>query len=404
VVGNLVEFLFITAPAFLVVLTLVVFVHEFGHFQVGRWFRIQVKSFSIGMGQPLLQRTDKHGTVWKISSIPLGGFVSWVGDADVSSTKPVDAPETPEELEAQRKQGLYHAQKPGVRALVALAGPMANFVFSTIAFAAVVMIVGKAAGDIDLPARVDRIEPNSAAITAGIKLHDEIIAVEGQPIGTVSQLRDALKDRAGKATAITVRRDGETLSFNAVPTTHKDISPEGVETTRGLLGVGPMPRDGEIPIERPGPVAALSYGLQQTGGIIASTAGYIGNIFSGRASPEHLAGPLGIMNVSGQVAKTAASGTDFFDGLGNLCVALLQLAAFLSVAIGIANLLPIPVLDGGHIVMCLIEMIRGKPLDEKTQAIGFNAGLALIASLFLLATWNDLQRLNVLEFLRGILS
>lgn len=399
-INGVLEFLFITVPAFLAVLTLVVFVHEYGHFQVGRWFKIQVKSFSIGMGSPLIQRTDKHGTVWKISKIPIGGFVSWVGDTDVSSTKPADMPDDPRELEAMRQQGLYHAQKPGVRAAVAFAGPAANFIFSTIVFAAMFMIVGVVTKD--LPARVDLLSPGLAAEKAGIKVGDVITAVDGNSVRSISELQAAVAPKANVPIVLSLVRDDAPVTVRLTPTPMTGPDMTGVEQTRGVLGIQARPHKDEF--VKSDPLTALGQGAQRTWQTVADTGAYLGNIFSGKASAGHIAGPVGMMDVSGQVAKSSAVGATLGDKLGNLCVALLSLAAFLSVAIGIANLLPIPVLDGGHILLCAIEKLRGKALDENTQAIGFNAGLLMVLGLFLFATWNDLQRLNVLEFLRGILS
>jgi regulator of sigma E protease len=392
-----------SVAAFIVVLGVVVFVHEFGHFQAGRWCRVPVQSFSLGMGDALISRKDRHGTTWKISRLPIGGFVSWVGDADISSTAPVDV--DPAALARAREQGLYFARSPMVRAFIAVSGPLSNIVFAIVAFATLVMIVGHDVTPIDkLPPRVDRIEKGSAADAAGVKLGDVIASVDGRAISSLADLKAAVAPHPGRTLRIVVRRADQSVALVATPKPMKEVDETGVETTRGVLGVAPVPTASERRLEHPGPVEALGLGARQTWTIVSSTGAYIGNIFTGRASANQISGPLGIFQMSGQVAKNAVQDGAWPERLGNLCVSLLTWAALLSVAVGIVNLLPVPVLDGGTLLFCAIEAVQGRPLGSKAQEFGFRAGLALVASLFLFATWNDLQRLNLLEFLRGMLS
>ena len=392
-----------SVAAFIAVLGIVVFVHEFGHFQAGRWCHVPIQSFSLGMGGELISRKDRHGTTWKISKLPIGGFVSWVGDADISSTAPVEA--DPAALADAKRRGLYFARSPAVRAFIAVAGPISNLLFAITAFAALVMILGHDVTAVEkLPPRVDRIEKGSAADIAGIKLGDVITTIDGREIDTLAALKAAVSTHAGKPLHVTVRRAGGAVSLVATPKPLKEVDETGVETTRGVLGVAPMPNALERRIEHPGPVEAVGLGAKQTWTIVSSTGAYIGNIFTGRASANQISGPLGIFQMSGQVAKNAVQVGAWTDRLANLCVSLITWAALLSVAVGIVNLLPVPVLDGGTLLFCAIEAVQGRPLGSKAQEFGFRAGLAVVASMFLFATWNDLQRLNLLEFLRGMLS
>ncbi len=391
--------------AFVFVLSLVVFVHEFGHFQVAKWCGVAIEAFSIGFGKSLAAWKDRNGVQWKIGSLPLGGYVKFVDDSDPSSTMPAEAPSDPAELAEARRRGLYHAQPIRVRAAVAAAGPAANFIFSIAAFALLLMVFGRDATDeAALSPRIDTVQAASPAAAAGFKPGDVVIAIDDKPIETWGALRNTIPSRIDQQMRVQVRRGDEIVTVTATPAGRKIMSAEGVERTEGVLGISRMTSPEERKIERLGPVEAFGAGAGQVWTIISSTGAYIGNVFSGRASAEHIAGPLGILDMSGQVAKGSTSGPTLQQQLENLLGGLIGWAATLSVAVGIVNLLPIPILDGGHLLFYGIEAVRGRPLDVKTQMLGFRAGLALLGSLFVFATWNDLQRLNVLEFLRGMLS
>jgi regulator of sigma E protease len=402
---NAAQDLLIHLSAFIFVLGLVVFVHEFGHFQVARWCGVAIEAFSIGFGRRLAAWTDKSGVLWKIGMLPLGGYVKFVDDGEPTSTLAREAPADPAEREALRKRGLFHAQPIWVRALVAAAGPISNFIFATIAFAAILMAFGRDVTDVrTLAPRIDQVQIDSPAAAAGMQAGDVVVSIDGMRIDDFGALQSTVSTHAGKAMSVVVRRGEQTLTLSATPVARKVTDQEGVDSNVGVLGIGRSTSPEERKTERLGPIAALGAGAEQVGTIVASTAGYVTNIFTGRASAEHIAGPLGILDMSGQVAKMAGQGPTLADQLENLFGGLIGWAATLSVAVGIVNLLPIPILDGGHLLFYAIEAVRGRPLDQKAQMIGFRAGMALLGSLFLFATWNDLQRLNLLEFLRGMLS
>jgi regulator of sigma E protease len=313
--------------------------------------------------------------------------------------------ETPEQRAQARAKGLFAAQSVGVRAFVVAAGPLANFLFAIVVFAALLMTFGRDATSIDsLSPRVDSVQAGSPAAQAGIQAGDTVLAVGDRMIGSFGELQSLISTQPGVPLRLVVERGGQRLSLVATPEAREAMDESGARVTRGVLGIGRTTLASERRIERVGPLEALGLGAAQTWKIVATTGAYIGNIFSGKASAEHIAGPLGIMDMSGQVAKGAGAAESFSAQLTNLIGSLLGWAATLSVAMGIANLLPIPVLDGGHLLFYGIEAARGRPLDPRAQNLGFRAGLAVLGSLFLFATWNDLQRLNVLEFLRGILS
>lgn len=388
---NSLQSVLVYAASFVVVLSVVVFVHEFGHFRVARLRKVAIDTFSIGFGKTLLGWRDRHGVQWKVGALPLGGYVKFADDADAMSTAPREQIDDPAAREEARRKGLFHAQPLLTRALVVAAGPVANFIFAILAFAVVAAIAGRDITDPNaIPARIMTVVNGSAAAQAGLQPGDVVVRVGDHTVANFAELQAQVAPSAGRPLAIEVRRGAETLSLN--------ITPSEVNG-RGVLGVsGPLPLPSERRIERYGPLQALAVGATNTWGIVAQTGSYIGAIFAGRESGDQIAGPLGIISVSGQVATSAltgpADGGNWTDRLGRLGLALLGLAAVLSVAVGFVNLLPIPILDGGHLLFYAIEAARGgKPLPPAAQEWAYRAGFAVMASLFLFATWNDISRL-----------
>ncbi|MES1201741.1 MAG: RIP metalloprotease [Pseudomonadota bacterium] len=391
-----IEHLLMSILPFVAVLSVVVFVHEFGHFQAARWCRIAVKSFSIGMGSELFGWTDKHGTRWKVSSIPIGGFVSWLDDTDPTSTAPPTEEYSQLPQEEARKRGYYRAQPAWMRALVVAAGPFTNFVFAILVFAFVAMIVGRDVTDYNSFApKIAGVAPRSAASAAGIQVGDVIAAVDGQTITTWKQFQDIVAQRGATRMALTLTHDGATRIVGLTPQIADHPGPNGSIVHGPVVGVALDQSTGPQVIASVGPVDAVVQGAQQSWQLVASTGEYLYGMATGRNSGSDIAGPLGILNQSGKVAQASLAGhdNDFLGGLGSLGLSLLFFAAMLSVAVGFVNVLPIPVLDGGHFVFYVIEGIRGgKPLPPAAQEWAFRAGLAVMASLFLFATWNDITR------------
>ena len=322
------------------------------------------------------------------------------------STGPAQAYENPAAFAEARRKGLFHAMPLSTRAFVVSAGPLTNFIFSTIAFALIALIVGRNVIPVEtLPPRVDVIAPNSPAAAGGMHAGDVVTAVDGQPVASFGRLKEIVGANPGKTSAFDVRRGGEAMTLRIKIGDQTAPDTTGVDHRTGFLGIERKSLPSEIKIVRPNPIEAIGAGASQVWDIVASTGAYVGNIFSGRASAAQIAGPAGIYAASGAVAKSAISGDGpFGEKLGRLALFLLGWAAQLSVAVGIVNLLPVPILDGGHLLFYGIEAARGRPLGPKAQELGYRAGLALVASLFLFATWNDLQRFKLLEFLGGMLS
>jgi regulator of sigma E protease len=379
----------ITLGSFVVVLSLVVFVHEFGHFRVGRWCGISVKSFSIGLGSEWFGWTDKHGTRWKVSKIPLGGFVSWIDDTDGSSTLP--ATEENQALSSQeaRRLGHFRAMPVWKRALTVAAGPVTNFVFAIFAFALLGMIFGR---DLTEHANVrvqfgDALD-GSAAQAAGLRAGEIVEEVDARPMRGVANFIAFVDAHGGRSFSLTLSHaDGGRRTVQVTPQ---------VLNGGGRLGISVGENPAEVVVVPVDPLGAIPYGAAKTWEIVARTGDYIGGVFTGKNSGRDIAGPIGIMNASGQVTSAAlgASADNLGERVATVLLALLGWAAVLSVAVGIVNLLPIPVLDGGHLLFYGIEAVRGgRPLPPLAQEWAYRAGFAAMASLFLFATWNDISRL-----------
>jgi regulator of sigma E protease len=383
---DILQNILIYGGSFVFVLSLVVFVHEFGHFQAARWCKVAIDTFSIGFGKTLFGWRDKQGVQWKVGALPLGGYVKFADDVDAMSTPVAPINDPVAKAEARRK-GLFHAQTLTTRSIVVAAGPIANFIFSITAFAVLAFIVGR---DV---ARVDSIQPDSPAAAAGLQAGDIILAVDGRPVGDFMDLQQIVSVSPGRELTLLLRREGAEVQVPITPRAVESEARDGSVTRTGVLGVGHQASlESYEPI---GPLDAISEGATRTWEMVAQTGSYVGSVFAGRESGDQIAGPLGILNVSGQVAQSAldAPDQDIAGRVKLLALSLLGLAAMLSVAVGIVNLLPIPILDGGHLLFYAIEALRGgRPLPPVAQEWAYRAGFAVMASLFLFATWNDITR------------
>lgn len=385
----------IAAIAFVLVLSVVVFVHEYGHFRVGRWCGIRVKSFSIGLGSEWFGWTDRHGTRWKISRLPLGGFVSWIDDTDGSSTLPATDEDRELSDEEARRRGHFRAQPLWKRAATVAAGPLTNFVFAIATFALIAFVVGRDTTDYaSLSPRIGGVQADSAASEAGLRSGDLVVSVNGAPVTSWGAFHETVSSSPDAALTLTVENEGAARSVTVTPRLVERPTPSGVERV-GVIGVSLGVIEGDRTVEAVGFVEAVGVGAQNTWAIVSSTATYVAGIFTGQNSGRDIAGPIGIFTQSGQIATMALDGSDDWGAkAGNLLRALALWAAILSVAVGIVNLLPIPILDGGHLLFYGIEALRGgHPLPAAAQEWAYRAGLAVMASLFLFATWNDITRL-----------
>jgi regulator of sigma E protease len=473
--ANLGWWIAIAIPAFLIVLTLIVFVHELGHFLMARLCGVRVESFSIGFGRALVGFHDRHGTYWKIGWLPLGGYVKFWGDAGVSSNP--DHEVVDKASAAERAQSFHH--KPvSQRALIAAAGPAANFVLAITIWTVVFMTIG----DSVMTPQIGTVVPKTPAATAGFEVGDRVLAIDGTEIREFSDLQRAVSLSGDRTMTFLVARGSRRVTLHVkpvqmerkdplghvmkdsmigvrpvIPTEVGHVRPESPAAKAGLRAgdivfqidatpvadfddmarllttprtaplkfqfaratsddptkaemkvmsalVAPQPvagtaRSGDATVEAAvgliakipgspqiesavvfGPLEAVSRACGRTWFIVAKSLDFVGRLLTGRGDTRQLSGPIGIAQVSGQIMDKM--------GVGGL----IGLLAVLSVSIGLLNLFPIPMLDGGHLLYYGIEAVRGRPLGEKAQELGFQIGLALVVGLMLIATWNDLLK------------
>ena len=359
------------ALAFLLLITPVVFFHELGHFSVARLFGVRVETFSIGFGPAIASWVDRKGTRWKISWFPLGGYVKFLGDLDAASTpdrEKIEKMSAEERAEAFPYKPLYQ------RALIVAAGPLANFVLAIAVFAIFFMIFG---GTITRPV-VNQVIHGSVAEASGFKVGDLITSVAGRNVDTFDDVAMMVSMRPGVPMDIVVERRGTSLVLHATPKIVVFKDPLGETETVGRLGLSAISK----PVTY-GPVGALREACRLTWSIVQTTLDLRTQIFSGTpGAVSQLHGPLGIATIAGKVASISI-------------LSLIKLAALISVSIGLVNLFPIPMLDGGHLLYYGCEAVLGRPLGARAQELGFRLGLAVMLGLMVLATWNDLVRLNL---------
>ena len=355
---------------FLFVLTIVVFFHELGHFLVARWCGVRVLVFSIGFGPELFGFNDRHGTRWKLAAIPLGGYVKFFGDENAASVPDHDAAAA---MTATEREVSFFYKPVWQRAAIVAAGPIANFLLAILIFAAVFTFHGKQMTS----ARVDSIQPSSAAVEAGFQPGDLIVSIDGRTIESFSDMQRIVSSRAGQKLEFVVERGGVRQTLQAVPALKEVKDNFGNVHRIGVLGISRSMAPGDIKVQKVNPLSAVVLGAEETWFVIERTLSYIGGVVAGRESADQLGGPIRIAQVSGQVATAGF-------------VALMHLAAVLSVSIGLLNLFPIPLLDGGHLLFYAIETLRGRPLSERAQEMGFRIGLAIVLMLMVFATYNDI--------------
>lgn len=367
---------FSTVLPFLFVLTVVVFFHELGHFLVARWCGVKVTDFSIGFGPEIVGFNDRYGTRWRIALLPLGGYVKFVDDENAAS---VADPEAMEKLSEEDRKGSFHSKPLGQRAAVVAAGPIANFILAITIFAAVFTIYGEQVTE----PRIDGIIADSVADKAGFKENDVILSIDDDAIDSFNDMQRLVSTSAGSELAFLIRRGSDELVIRATPEKKEVEDGFGNKVSIGVLGVKrDAGKEGWV-LRRYDPISAIGKGASETWFIVERTMSYIGAIVVGRESADQLGGPLRIAQVSGQAASIGF-------------MSLVNLIAVISVSIGLINLFPIPMLDGGHLLFYAIEAVKGEPLSESFREYGFRIGLAFVLMLMIFATMNDLLHFKVL--------
>jgi regulator of sigma E protease len=376
---DLINLIWTNGFAFIFILSVIVFGHELGHYLIARYNGVRVEVFSIGFGPELFGWDSKSGTRWKVGLLPLGGYVKFFGDADAASTPGEDLPEM---SEADRAVSFHH-KRLGQRVAIVLGGPMANFVLAIIILAVMFSTVGQRI----TPADITIVKPGGPAEAAGVLVGDKIIAIDGEAIDRFEALQRIVRGSVGDPLTFAILRDGAEIEL--------DIIPHMVEVTDRF---GNLQHYGQIGVGRKGvefvvhdPLIASWEAVRETWSLSIATLNALGEIIVGTRGSEELGGPIRIAQVSGQVAE---------DGI----ITVFWFMAVLSINLGLINLFPIPMLDGGHLLFYLFEGIRGRPLGERAQEYGFRIGLAMVLTLMIFATWNDLVHLQVVDFFINLFS
>jgi regulator of sigma E protease len=359
---------FRTILSFLVVLGVLIFVHELGHYLAARWRGVHVERFAIGFGRAITSWVDKRGCEWRVGWIPLGGYVKMHGMEHAGDTQP-----DPGSFRAGES---FHEKSVGDRAIVVAAGPAFNFLLAAVLFAFIFAVHGRPHGS----TAVQTVVAGSAAERAGIVPGDRIIALDGERVSRFDQLQRHIQPRANQPVEIMLRRGESEVKVIATPAAR-------AEDGRGMLGV----TGGAIEREKLDPFSAVAAGAWHTVVVSGQTLAGVWQMITGTRGTEELGGPLRIAQLSGEVAE-----------MGFLT--LLSFIALLSVNLALINLFPIPILDGGHLVFYAAEAIRGRPLTARAQEYAFRGGFALLLTLMLLATWNDLTQLGIVRWVTGLIG
>lgn len=361
-----------TAINFLILLTILVFIHEWGHFSVARYFGVKVDVFSIGFGRELFGWNDKKGTRWKICILPLGGYVKFFGDSDETSGKSEDLDEM---SEADKAVSFHH--KPLIqRAAIVAAGPLINFAFAIIIFAGLYMTMGEPYSSSEISA----MNENGAAHEAGLEVGDIVTAVDGVEINRFAQLQSIVSINTGEPLDIEVDRAGEIIDFTVTPA--KTTMEDRFGNTFVVYRIGIQ--SGPIEVAELGFFRSIGRSVERTGEITKMMLVTVGQMITGMRSLDEMGGPLKIAQFTGQSASLGI-------------ISYISFMALISINLGLVNLFPIPMLDGGHLMFYGIEAAKGSPVNDKVQEFSFMLGFALVIGLMVLLTWNDLGQFKVWE-------
>ena len=377
---DIIDFVWINGLSFIFILSVIVFGHEMGHYLIARYNGVRVEVFSIGFGPELFGWSSAVGTRWKVSLLPLGGYVKMFGDADAASKPGEDLPE----MSPEDRAVSFHHKRLGQRAAIVLGGPVANFILAIIILACMFATVGQRI----TPAEVSSVQPGSPAAIAGIMPGDRIVAIDGAAVENFLELKRIVSESAGKQLNFGIVRNGEQIEIVVAP----EIVEEEIFGAVQLVGrIGVVHEGSSSEFKRYGPLDAIWNATTETFKLSKLTLEALGQMIAGTRDTDELGGPIRIAQISGQVAE---------DGM----VTVFWFMAVLSINLGLINLFPIPMLDGGHLLLYAVEAIRGKPVGERAQEYSFRFGLAVILTLMIFATWKDIERLKWVDFVINLFS
>ncbi|MCC5996550.1 MAG: site-2 protease family protein [Oceanicaulis sp.] len=386
----------LSVAAFVAVISFVVVIHEMGHLYAGRLFGVHAEVFSIGFGPTLTSWRDGKGTIWRIAALPLGGYVRFRGDENAASAPNHEALEA---LRAERSDAhtVFHFKPVWQRAIIVAAGPLANFALAIVVFAA----LGMARGEFITPPVIGQVQAGSPAEVAGFQPDDVVVSVNGSAVRGFTDISQAVITRPGQPVRFEVERAGETVTITATP--RREVRADGLGGERAMGFLGVTSRTGRPEQVRYSLLEAPGYGLRRTVETVSMIGDYMVRLVTGRASFEMINGPIGIATTAGQVANVSVAVPEggeapAHERLWRMVLSLAALSAVISVALGLMNLLPIPVLDGGHLVYYAYEAVTRQAPSVAVQEIGFRIGVGLVLTLLVVATWNDLNYLRGLFF------
>ena len=361
---------------FIVLLTVVVFIHEYGHYYFAKLYGVGVTDFSIGFGKEIFGFNDKSGTRWKFCAIPLGGYVKFFGDRNVFSQ--AEQKELLKQYSKEDQNKLFVTKPVYQRSLVVAAGPLANFALAILIFTFIYMFAGK---DFT-PAQIQEVQENSPAYIAGVKNGDVILSINNNTISSILEVSNYINTSTSDSIDVKVLRDNEEIILSVTPKIMKGEDSLGNKVKKKIIGIKITPLNNEFNRERLGPATALLYAVKETWFVTQASLDFVISLFRGKGDTSQLGGPIKIAKITGQVAQ---------HGL----IAFLSIMAYISISLGFINLFPIPMLDGGHLMFYAFEKILGRPLTQRTQEGFFRIGLFLLISLMFFTTFNDLKDLGL---------
>ena len=361
---------------FIVLILVVVFIHEYGHYYFAKKYGVGVTDFSIGFGKEIFGWNDSSGTRWKICWIPLGGYVKFFGDRNVFSQ--ADQEEILKKYDTEERKKLFVLKPLYQRALIVAAGPLANFLLAIVIFLSIFMFFGK---DFT-PAMINEVQKDSPAEIGGLKKNDLILEIDGNNVNSILQVSKLITLSTSEFVEFKVSRLGNEKLFNIKPNIIEAQDNMGNNVKKRIVGIKLVPFNNEIKHVKLGPVKALYYSIYEVYFVSISSLKYLGSIISGSGDSTQLGGPIRIAKITGQVAEFGF-------------IPFLSMMAYISISLGLINLFPIPLLDGGHLMFYSFEKILGRPLSQKTQEGFFRIGMFLLLSLMFFATFNDLKDLGL---------